>query len=102
MAKANQKNTVDKVTQNKNTSWIDMVYSEETKGKQVAAKSNQELRCSLCGHPYLRSESKAVPFCSVRCQQIDLGMWLDERLGLPIEGQEDQVFTGYDDQDADQ
>ncbi|MDG2014313.1 MAG: DNA gyrase inhibitor YacG [Pirellulaceae bacterium] len=57
--------------------------------------ANFEARCCLCGHPFLRQESKAFPFCSTRCQQIDLGHWLDERLGLPVEGQEDQEFTGF-------
>lgn len=26
-----------------------------------------------------------MPFCSSRCRQIDLGRWLDEGYGLPIE-----------------
>ena len=26
-----------------------------------------------------------MPFCSVRCKQIDLGRWLDEEIGIPIE-----------------
>lgn len=60
---------------------------------------SQEARCSLCGHPFLRSESKSYPFCSSRCQRIDLGHWLDERLGLPIEGQEEQEFTGHPQED---
>lgn len=29
-----------------------------------------------------------MPFCSVRCQQIDLGGWLNEEIGLPIEPDE--------------
>ena len=27
-----------------------------------------------------------MPFCSRRCQQIDLGMWLTESYGIPYEG----------------
>lgn len=27
-----------------------------------------------------------MPFCSKRCQQIDLGMWLNESYGFPYEG----------------
>jgi endogenous inhibitor of DNA gyrase (YacG/DUF329 family) len=27
-----------------------------------------------------------MPFCSKRCQQIDLGMWLTESYGFPYEG----------------
>jgi endogenous inhibitor of DNA gyrase (YacG/DUF329 family) len=26
-----------------------------------------------------------MPFCSERCRLIDLGRWLDEEQGLPIE-----------------
>lgn len=44
-------------------------------------------RCSYCGESFKRSESKNMPFCSRRCQQIDLGMWLNESYGLPHEGE---------------
>ena len=27
----------------------------------------------------------AMPFCSDRCRQIDLGSWLEERYGIPVE-----------------
>jgi len=30
-----------------------------------------------------------MPFCSDRCRLIDLGRWLDEKQGLPIERAED-------------
>ena len=30
-----------------------------------------------------------MPFCSERCRLIDLGRWLDERNGMPIEPEED-------------
>jgi endogenous inhibitor of DNA gyrase (YacG/DUF329 family) len=33
-------------------------------------------KCPICGKP---SEAKFRPFCSQRCQQIDLGRWLGER-----------------------
>jgi uncharacterized protein len=44
-----------------------------------------ELRCPVCDHPFDTEKSPALPFCSERCQQIDLGRWLDERHGLPYE-----------------
>ena len=50
-----------------------------------------QLKCSLCGKRYWRSASEVVPFCSRRCQQIDLGNWLDERYGFPVEGSEDAL-----------
>jgi endogenous inhibitor of DNA gyrase (YacG/DUF329 family) len=29
-----------------------------------------------------------MPFCSQRCQQIDLGRWFNEEIGLPVESHE--------------
>jgi endogenous inhibitor of DNA gyrase (YacG/DUF329 family) len=31
-----------------------------------------------------------MPFCSRRCQLIDLGRWLDEEHGLPVESDEEE------------
>ncbi|MCE2792716.1 MAG: DNA gyrase inhibitor YacG [Planctomycetota bacterium] len=42
-------------------------------------------RCALCGKFYLVTDSRLVPFCSERCQQVDLGNWLGEAYGLPWE-----------------
>lgn len=76
-------------------SWIDVQQETETR---LTGRSRQQLaHCSLCGHPFERRESKVFPFCSVRCQQIDLGQWLEEKHGLPLDGQEDQEYTGQDD-----
>lgn len=43
------------------------------------------MKCPICkksveweGNPYR-------PFCSERCQMIDLGNWASEKYGLPIE-----------------
>lgn len=30
-----------------------------------------------------------MPFCSLRCRQIDLGRWLDEKYGLPYESEDE-------------
>lgn len=46
-------------------------------------------RCSFCGKSFLRETTTVFPFCSQRCQQIDLGQWLNEEHGLPIEGSDD-------------
>ncbi len=35
-----------------------------------------------------------MPFCSVRCQQIDLGRWLDEKFGVPYEGDDEEPDEG--------
>jgi len=41
------------------------------------------LRCPTCGVAFDASQSGTRPFCSKRCQQIDLGRWLGEQIGLP-------------------
>jgi uncharacterized protein len=32
-----------------------------------------------------------MPFCSERCKLIDLGRWLEERYGLPLEPDDDRL-----------
>lgn len=44
-----------------------------------------ELRCPTCGESFDAAESRAMPFCSVRCQKIDLGRWLGEAQGIPLD-----------------
>ena len=43
--------------------------------------------CPTCGRRFLFDETKTPPFCSQRCQLIDLGRWLDEEIGLPCESE---------------
>jgi endogenous inhibitor of DNA gyrase (YacG/DUF329 family) len=45
--------------------------------------------CPICGRPVDPEHSPAMPFCSVRCRQIDLGRWLDERYSLSPEPEEE-------------
>ena len=40
--------------------------------------------CEAAAAP--RNENRSFPFCSERCQTIDLGRWLDERYRIPAEG----------------
>jgi endogenous inhibitor of DNA gyrase (YacG/DUF329 family) len=40
-------------------------------------------RCPVCKQAFARQTSLPMPFCSVRCQQIDLGRWLDENYSVP-------------------
>lgn len=51
--------------------------------------------CSKCGRPFDSEKSKTMPFCSERCQQLDLAGWLDEKYGLPYEG-EDRKTAEFD------
>ncbi|MEW4456173.1 DNA gyrase inhibitor YacG [Bremerella sp. JC817] len=43
------------------------------------------LRCPTCGHGFDSQFTPAMPFCSERCRQIDLGQWLDEEHSLPVD-----------------
>lgn len=54
----------------------------------------QTLRCPVCERTFPLAESKSLPFCSPRCRQIDLGRWLRESYGLPIERPEDPDEPG--------
>ena len=47
------------------------------------------LHCSICGQEFQPDDSPAMPFCSERCRLIDLGRWLDERCGMPVEHEDD-------------
>jgi len=62
-------------------------------------------RCPTCKKPFSEAESNALPFCSERCRQVDLGRWLDEDFGLPYESAEsdDEPFDDepFDDEPFD-
>ena len=53
----------------------------------AASAGRPRCQCSYCGTKFLREESNFMPFCSTRCKQIDLGMWLNESYRLPYEGE---------------
>ena len=46
--------------------------------------------CSYCGKS-IELSTAPLPFCSVRCQQLDLANWLDEEYGLPWDGENDEA-----------
>jgi endogenous inhibitor of DNA gyrase (YacG/DUF329 family) len=43
------------------------------------------IRCPICEKQFDPTASDAMPFCSRRCQQIDLGRWLREVYSVPVE-----------------
>ncbi|NIL99051.1 MAG: DNA gyrase inhibitor YacG [Planctomycetales bacterium] len=47
------------------------------------------ITCPICSQPFETELSTAAPFCSDRCRQIDLGRWMKEEYGLPIERAEE-------------
>lgn len=46
------------------------------------------VHCPICDREFEPEESPAMPFCSERCRMVDLGRWLGEGYGLPIEREE--------------
>lgn len=54
-----------------------MTESSEQGSKKAseAAGNKKSGKCPICGKP---AEQRYRPFCSQRCQQIDLGRWLGE------------------------
>jgi uncharacterized protein len=50
--------------------------------------------CPTCGLPFESTETPAMPFCSERCRLIDLGRWLNEEQGLPVEPGDDETDNG--------
>ncbi len=42
------------------------------------------LRCPICQQNFDSETTRAMPFCSPRCKQIDLGRWFNEEYRLPI------------------
>ncbi|HEX4131358.1 MAG TPA: DNA gyrase inhibitor YacG [Pirellulales bacterium] len=49
--------------------------------------------CSICHRLFDPAESKAMPFCSPRCRQIDLGRWLGEEYRLDSPGDDEDGET---------
>jgi endogenous inhibitor of DNA gyrase (YacG/DUF329 family) len=47
------------------------------------------LRCPICEKQFDPAASPAMPFCSDRCRQIDLGRWLREVYSVPVERKDD-------------
>lgn len=53
----------------------------------MAPSSGKLVRCAYCGKKFERSSSPVMPFCSIKCHRVDLGMWLNESYGLPWDGE---------------
>ena len=69
-------------TSDRKSSAKDYRSKKESTGSACQLKLH---RCSYCGKTFEKTESKHMPFCSKQCQAIDLGMWLNEGYGIPIE-----------------
>ncbi len=53
-----------------------------------------DLVCPTCEKKFNESETEHMPFCSKRCQLIDLGRWLDEDPSVPWVGSHDEEDDG--------
>jgi endogenous inhibitor of DNA gyrase (YacG/DUF329 family) len=63
----------------------------ENDGKKTA-------KCPICGRP---AEPRYRPFCSPRCQQIDLGKWLGESYRIAADTSPNSP-DGLPDEDVDE
>ena len=53
--------------------------------------------CPICGKRIDLHGAPEAPFCSKRCRQLDLGRWLSEKYGLPVEpGEGEEVEPDED------
>lgn len=57
--------------------------------------------CTVCGKSFDPKLTEAMPFCSDRCRQIDLGRWFNEEYSLPHESSDDEEAP-RDDEDEKQ
>ena len=55
-----------------------------------------KLNCPICGRAFAMAASSAMPFCSERCRQIDLGRWLREHYSVPVEDSDAEEEEGMD------
>ncbi len=61
-------------------------FDTARKTNQTRTRRPGTLSCSTCGRPFQIDETPTPPFCSERCQLIDMGRWLDEEISVPHEG----------------
>lgn len=55
------------------------------------------VKCPTCKRPTVFEPSNIFrPFCSERCQTLDLGAWADEQFKIPAENQEGTVNKNSD------
>lgn len=55
-----------------------------------------KVKCPTCGKETEFSPQNVVrPFCSERCQTLDLGAWADETYAVPVSVQENNAVNAY-------
>jgi uncharacterized protein len=48
------------------------------------------VRCPICQKQFESEQSPVMPFCCQRCRMVDLGRWLGEKYGMPLEPGEER------------
>ncbi|QDV12723.1 DNA gyrase inhibitor YacG [Rosistilla oblonga] len=61
----------------------------------MTPETPQWVSCPTCQTRFVMDETETPPFCSERCQLVDLGRWLEEEHGLPHEGDPGDVPVEY-------
>ncbi len=58
----------------------------------------RKLKCPICGRPVVWRGNPYRPFCSERCQLVDLDRWFSEeyRVSVPRDLWEDEEKEGED------
>ncbi len=49
------------------------------------------IKCPICDKSFDREKNDAVPFCSTRCQQVDLSRWFGEVYSVPYVPSDDEL-----------
>ena len=49
------------------------------------------VHCPTCSNLFDADQRDTMPFCCERCRTIDLGVWLDERYGIPYESDGEEL-----------
>jgi len=59
------------------------------------------MKCPTCGKPVERKDNPVRPFCSERCQLVDLGRWVEGEYRVPGEAvPQDRSETGVEDDES--
>lgn len=62
--------------------------------------NDPRLSCPTCDRLFLANGAKFAPFCSERCQRVDLGRWLREAYGVPstpsYDDESDEIPPGFE------
>lgn len=58
------------------------------------------MKCPICKKPVALGDP-FMPFCSERCQLIDLGKWADEDYRIPVSGEAPRVDPAESDVEPD-